>query len=222
MVRTFSQLDDIRTNSLPYRDRGQVPIYSSHPASNRLFPFPTPPLSQSTKDIRIAGLQARADITGAACSVPASFEQLTAAMLNENFISALGRHAVDDPARIDKLTLANVRQNPLARNSLASLHSARTCIHGARQLGDRKWYSDKPGIANRLKTHTQRRQFRMGFVANLTFYNQLNIQDFQSLFFFRRSVRLGSSSQQHSYDSLHVPSTCMPNISARHLTRPRT
>ena len=80
-------------------------------------------------------------------------------------------------------TLSNVRQNPLARNSLASLHAARTCLHGARQIGDRKWYSDKPGIPNRLKTQTQRRQFRLGLVANLAFYNQLNIQDLQSLLF---------------------------------------
>ena len=107
---------------------------------------------------------------------------MKAALINDNFISALGRHAVDDPARIDKLTLANVRQNPHARNSLASLHAARTCLHGARQLGDRKWYSDKPGIANRLKTQTHRRQFRMGLVANLAFYNQLNIRDLQSMF----------------------------------------
>ena len=151
--------------------------------SNQQFAFPTPPFAQSTHNIRAAGLQARADIAGAASTVPSSFEQLKAALINENFISALGRHAVDDPARIDKLTLANVRQNPLARNSLASLHAARTCLHGARQLGDPKWYSDKPGIPNRLKTQTQRRQFRLGLVATLAFYNQLNIQDLQALLF---------------------------------------
>ena len=150
--------------------------------SNQQFVFPTPQFAQSTHNIRAAGLEARADITGAASTVP-SFEQLKAALINENFISALGRHAVDDPARLDKLTLANVRQHPLARNSLSSLHAARTCLHGARQLGDRKWYSDKPGIAKRLKTQMQRRQFRLGLVANLSFYNQLNIQDLQSLLF---------------------------------------
>ena len=51
---------------------------------------------------------------------------------------------------------------------------------GARQLGDRKWYTDKPGIASRLKSQTQRRQFRLGLIANLAFYNQLNIGDLQS------------------------------------------
>ena len=158
-------------------------MYGSQLMSNQQFAFPTTPFAQSTHNIRAAGLQARADIAGAASTVPSSFEQLKTALINENFISALGRHAVDDPARIDKLTLANVRQNPLARNSLASLHAARTCLHGARQLGDRKWYSDKPGIPNRLKTQTQRRQFRLGLVANLAFYNQLNISDLQSLVF---------------------------------------
>ena len=137
--------------------------------SNQQFVFPTPPFAQSTHNIRAAGLEAREDIAGAVSTVPSSFEQLKAALINENFISALGRHAVDDPARLDKLTLANVRQHPLARNSLSSLHAARTCLHGARQLGDRKWYSDKPRIAKRLKTQMQRRQFRLGLVANLTF-----------------------------------------------------
>ena len=160
--------------------------------SNQQFAFPTPPFAQSTHDIRAAGLEARADITGAASTVPSSFEQLKAALINENFISALGRHAVDDPARLDKLTLANVRQHPLARNSLSSLHAARTCLHGARQLGDRKWYSDKPGIAKRLKTQMQRRQFRLGLVANLSFYNQLNIQDLQSLLFTRNASGLAT------------------------------
>ena len=112
-----------------------------------------------------------------------SFDQLKTALINENFFSALGRHAIDDPARLDKLTLANVRQHPHARNSLASLHAARTCLHGSRPLGERKWYSDKPGIANRLKTQTQRRQFRMGLVANLAFYNQLNINDLHTTLF---------------------------------------
>ena len=54
-------------------------------------------------------------------------------------------------------------------------------MFGARQLGDRKWYADKPGIASRLKTQDQRRQFRLGLVANLAFFNKLNINDLQTL-----------------------------------------
>ena len=88
---------------------------------------------------------------------------------------------MDDPARLDRLSLANLQENKRARNSLSALHSARTCLFGARQLGDRKWYADKPGIAARLKTQGQRRQFRLGLVANLAFYNKLNINDLQAL-----------------------------------------
>ena len=54
--------------------------------SNQQFVFPTPQFAQSTHNIRAAGLEARADITGAASTVP-SFEQLKAALINENFIS---------------------------------------------------------------------------------------------------------------------------------------
>ena len=77
--------------------------------------------------------------------------------------------------------MANLRENKRARNSLSALHAARTCLFGARQLGDRKWYADKPGIAARLKTQAQRRQFRLGLVANLAFYNKLSFHDLRSL-----------------------------------------
>ena len=43
-----------------------------------------------------------------------------------------------------------------------------------------KWFSDKPGIASRLKTQTHRRQFRLGMVANIAFYNRLNLLDLTS------------------------------------------
>ena len=120
-------------------------------------------------------------MAGPQFSIPETFAQLRGDLTNDNFISALGRFAVDDPARLDRLALANLRENKRARNSLSALHSARTCLFGARQLGDRKWYADKPGIAARLKSQAQRRQFRMGLVANLAFYNKLNLHDFHSL-----------------------------------------
>ena len=101
-------------------------------------------------------------------------------LTNDNFLSALGKFAVEDPARLDRISLANLRENKRARNNLAALHAARTCLFGARQLGNRKWYADKPGIAARLKSQTERRQFRLGLVANLAFYNKLNISDLQS------------------------------------------
>lgn len=64
-----------------------------------------------------------------------------------------------------------------ARSSLSALHAARTCLFGDRQLGDRKWYADKPGIAFRLKTQTERRQFGLGLVVKLALYNKLNVSD---------------------------------------------
>ena len=114
-------------------------------------------------------------------SVPETFAQLRNDLTNANFISALGKFAVDDPARLDRLALANLRENRHARRSLSALHAARTCLFGARQLGDRKWYADKPGIAARLKTQAQRRQFRLGLVANVAFYNKLNLHDLDAL-----------------------------------------
>ena len=127
------------------------------------------------------GLEAKADVAGPQFSIPETFAQLRGDLTNDSFISALGRFAVDDPARLDRLALANLRENKRARNSLSALHSARTCLFGARQLGNRKWYADKPGIAARLKSQAQRRQFRLGLVANLAFYNKLNLHDLQSL-----------------------------------------
>ena len=120
-------------------------------------------------------------MAGPQFSIPETFAQLRSDLTNDNFLSALGRFAVDDPARVDRMALANLRENKRARNSLSSLHAARTCLFGARQLGDRKWYADKPGVAARLKSQDQRRQFRMGLVANLAFYNKLNLHDFRSI-----------------------------------------
>ena len=142
--------------------------------------YPTQITSPTTHRIRQIGLEARADVGGQNYSIADSFAQLRNDLTNENFISALGRFSVDDPARLDRLSLANLQENKRARNSLSALHSARTCLFGARQLGDRKWYADKPGIAARLKTQAQRRQFRLGLVANLAFYNKLNLNDLQA------------------------------------------
>ena len=55
-----------------------------------------------------------------------------------NFISALRRYAVDDPAKLNKLALANLREIPHARDNLCSLHLARTCIYGTRNMRDKK------------------------------------------------------------------------------------
>ena len=89
-----------------------------------------------------------------------------ASIPNDNIISTPGSFSDDDPSRLDRLALANLRENKRARHSLSALHSARICLFGARQLEDRKWYADNTGIATRLKLEAQRRQFRLALVAN--------------------------------------------------------
>ena len=120
--------------------------------------------------MRAAGFQARSDISGPNASVPETFAQLRHDLANATFVNTLGKLAVDDPARLDRLTLSNLRENKRARNSLSSLNSARSCLFGTRQFGSPKLYTDKPGLANRLKTQDQRRKLRLGLVANLDFY----------------------------------------------------
>ena len=93
----------------------------------------------------------------------------------------MGKFAVDDPAKLDRLALANLRENKRARSNLASLHAARSCLFGCRGFGEKKWFNDKPGIATRLKTQAHRRQFRIGLIANTAFYNRLNLHDLESV-----------------------------------------
>ena len=101
----------------------------------------------------------------------------------------MGKFAVDDPAKLDRLALANLRENKRARSDLTALHAARSCLFGCRGLGEKKWFNDKPGIATRLKTQAHRRQFRLGLIANLAFYNRLHLHDFD--FLIATLLRLG-------------------------------
>ena len=144
------------------------------------FPYPSRIDSPVTARIRQYSLEDQADASGPWSSIPESFEQLRSDLNNHNFLATLGNYAVDDPSKLDRLALANLRENKRARNNLASLHSARSCLYGSRGLGDKKWFADNPGIASRLKTQTQRRQFRLGLVANVAFYNRLNLSDLTS------------------------------------------
>ena len=144
------------------------------------FQWPTVIDNPFTSRLRQYSLEEKADISGFWSRVPESFAQLKSDLNNHNFLTALGNFAVDDPSKLDRLALANLRENKHARNNLTSLHAARSCLYGSRGLGDKKWFSDKAGIASRLKTQTQRRQFRMGLVANIAFYNRLNLLDLTS------------------------------------------
>ena len=50
--------------------------------------------------------------------------------MDDNLLSALGRFAVDDPARLDRLALANLQENKRVRNNLSALHSAQRACSG--------------------------------------------------------------------------------------------
>ena len=143
--------------------------------------WPTSVNAPSTARLRQHSLEARADISGGQFTVPESFAQLKSDLSNQQFLAAMGKFAVDDPAKLDRLALANLRENKRARSDLTALHAARSCLFGCRGLGEKKWFNDKPGIATRLKTQAHRRQFRLGLIANLAFYNRLNMHDFESL-----------------------------------------
>ena len=88
--------------------------------------------------MRAAGFQARSDLSGPNASVPETFAQLRHDLANASFLNTLGKLAVDDPARLDRLTLSNLRENKKARNSLTSLNAARSCLYGSRQFGPQK------------------------------------------------------------------------------------
>ena len=126
-------------------------------------------------------MQARANTAGQGPQGDPTFNQLCNQLHHDNFVAALGKFSVDDPAKLNRLALANLRENPLARNDLGALQAARACQFGTRQLGNKKWFADKPGVASRLKKQPHRRQFRIGLIANLAFYNSLNMGDTQSL-----------------------------------------
>ena len=97
-----------------------------------------------------------------------------------NDISNISKFKPDNSKRASQMAYANLRQNRSARRDLAALHAARSHIYGEREFGLKAWYSDKPGIARRLKTQNQRRQFRLGLVSAFKFFNQLRIGDLRA------------------------------------------
>ena len=111
-----------------------------------------------------------------------SFAEFRRTYAHDPYIDNLGKFKSYDPKRQSRLALANLRENRAARRDLAALHAARSHLYGERDFGSKTWYSDKPGIARRLKTQTQRRQFRMGLKTNLEFFNQLRIGDLRTAF----------------------------------------
>ena len=109
-----------------------------------------------------------------------TFAQLRATYATERYVNNLGKFNSDDPKRQSRLALANLRENRAARRDLAALHAARSHRYGDREFGSKNWYSDKGGVARRLKSQTHRRQFRLGLKANMEFFNQLRIGDLRT------------------------------------------
>ena len=98
-----------------------------------------------------------------------SFAQLRATYAQDQYINNLGKVNSEDPRRQSRLACANLRENRAARRDIAALNAARSHLYGEREFGYKNWYSDKPGIARKLKSQTHRRQFRMGLKANMEF-----------------------------------------------------
>ena len=92
----------------------------------------------------------------------------------------LGKQGIEDPHKQSSLAFANLKENRAARRNLAALNQARAQLYGLLAFGFKAWYTDKPFIARRLKTHDQRRKFRFGLKSALEFLNQLRISDLQS------------------------------------------
>ena len=113
-------------------------------------------------------------------SLEPSFAQLRATYAHEHYVDKLGKFKSDDPKRQARLAYANLRENRSARRDLAALHAARSHFYGEREFGYKSWYTDKTGVARRLKTQAHRRQFRMGLKSDFEFFNQLRIGDLRT------------------------------------------
>ena len=72
------------------------------------FVWPSSVHSQATIRLRQHSLEARADSSGAQFSVPETFAQLKSDLSDQQFLAAMGKFAVDDPAKLDRLALANL------------------------------------------------------------------------------------------------------------------
>ena len=82
------------------------------------FQWPTAIDDPFTSRLRQYTLEEKADISGFWSRVPESFAQLKSDLNNHNFLTALGNFAVDDPSKLDRLALANLRENKHSRNNL--------------------------------------------------------------------------------------------------------
>ena len=66
-------------------------------------------------------------------------------------VNDIGKFNSDNSKRSTQMAYVNLRQSRSVRRDLAALHSARSHIYRDREFGFKGWYSDKPGIARRIK-----------------------------------------------------------------------
>ena len=116
-ARSFSQLDPplqpassaaLGTSAYPAAPARRARLQPPPPAQ---FPYPSLINDPVTARIRQYSLEDQADASGLWSSIPESFEQLRSDLTNHNFLATLGNYAVDDPSKLDRLALANLREN---------------------------------------------------------------------------------------------------------------
>ena len=159
-----------------------IPTYPTYSYNPQPYQYPTPIHSQWTTDVQQSASLTNTGNTGLGPAYQ-SFPHLKATyaqMQLVNDISNLSKFKTDNTKRASQMAYANLRQNRSARRDLAALHAARSHTYGEREFGLKAWYTDKPGIARRLKTQDQRRQFRLGLVSAFKFFNQLRIGDLRA------------------------------------------
>ena len=79
-------------------------------------------------------MQARAGSAGLRSQTSQTFNQLCNQLHHDNFVNALGKFSADNPAKLNRPALANLRENRQARNDLGALQAARACLFGSRQV----------------------------------------------------------------------------------------
>ena len=132
--RTFSQRESVVPPVLGAQGaRAEQPYRQTTTA----FQWPTVIDDPFTSCLRRYSLEEKADISGFWSRVPETFAQLKSDLTNHNFLTALGKYAVDDPSKLDRLALAILHENKNARNNLTSLRAAHSCFYGSRSLDDK-------------------------------------------------------------------------------------
>ena len=91
----------------------------------------------------------------------------------DNLISKLRKREI----RSNEAFFKKLKNNPSARSSLASIHSARSYKYGHVHFGPKSWYKESSNVSEKLTSQEDRRKFRQGLKCDIDFLNQLNMHD---------------------------------------------